>query len=59
MGIWYEFAVVHGRALVWWTDNDSRPHEVWLDPVAAKRVMSEAEDASNRMQKLLHMFLGA
>lgn len=35
MGTYYNFAVVHDRVLIWWTDN-AGDHERWIEGDAAK-----------------------
>lgn len=31
MGVYYDCVVVHGRLLVWWTDNNGIPHSKWFE----------------------------
>jgi hypothetical protein len=31
MGIYYEYAIVHGRVLIWWSDNDGVAHSKWIE----------------------------
>lgn len=42
MGVYYDFAVVHGRLLVWWTDNGGVPHSKWI----------EEDDADEFLEKI-------
>lgn len=42
MGVYYDFAIVHRRLLVWWTDNSGVPHSKWI----------EEDDADEFLEKI-------
>jgi hypothetical protein len=38
MGIYYEYALVHGRILVWWSDNNGAAHSKWIEEPEAEKL---------------------
>lgn len=53
MGIYYHFAAVHSRVLIWWTDNDGQQHEKWIEGPNAESFLTLADKADMTMQKAM------
>ena len=58
MGIYYQHAIVHDRVLIWWTDNDSVNHEVWLEGEDAQALINAANSADYIMQNSIRQRMG-
>jgi len=58
MGTYYHYAEVHGKILVWWTDNDGGQHQQWLEGEAAEEVLNLTSKQDFQVQQLLRRSLG-
>lgn len=53
MGIYYEYAVVHGRILIWWSDHDGRDHSMWVEGPKADMVYGALNKLNMAIQREL------
>lgn len=53
MGTYYQFSIVHGRVLLWWTDMDGLHHERWVDGDAASAFIVVADNSDMAVQSAL------
>lgn len=53
MGIYYHYASIHDRVIVWWTDHDGVSHERWLEGSIAAAITEAADGYDNSMQRML------
>lgn len=58
MGTYYEFAVVHGRVLIWWTDLKGKPHERWIEGAEAEVIIQAHSNADFMLQSALRRAVG-
>ena len=53
MGIWYHYAIVHNRLLIWWTDDNGVDHEEWFWGEEAKKFIELEYTANLEIQQSL------
>ena len=58
MGIWFNYAIVHKRLLIWWTDNNGAEHEEWFWGVEAEKFMELEYKANEAIQDALRSIIG-
>lgn len=51
MGIYYEYAIVHGRVLVWWHDLKGMPHSKWIENPEAEGFLEKLNDRDFKTQQ--------
>lgn len=57
MGVYYQYAIVYGRILVWWNDADGREHTQWLEGATRQMVKKVANGADNTVQTAISLAL--
>jgi hypothetical protein len=58
MGIYYEYAVVHGRILLWWCDNNGLHHTKWVDGAAGEKLYGALNKLDMAIQRELAIAAG-
>ena len=53
MGIYYEYASVHGRILIWWSDNNGIAHSKWIEGEDAVRLSGALNKLDMQFQREL------
>jgi hypothetical protein len=53
MGSYYQYALVHGRVLIWWSDNDGRDHSMWVEGPEADKVYGALNKLDMAIQREL------
>lgn len=53
MGIFYHYAIVHNRLLIWWTDYDGVNHEEWFWGEEANKFFELENTVNNEIQNSL------
>lgn len=59
MGTYYHCALVHGRVLIWWTDNDGTERQAWLEGDAAKDLIAKIMPDDFEIQLAIRAALAA
>lgn len=53
MGIYYDYAVVHGRVLIWWRDNNGVCHSKWIEGEDAVKLSGALSKLDMQVQREL------
>lgn len=53
MGIYYEYANVHGRILIWWSEHDGTAHSKWIDDEQAVKLYGTLNKIDMQLQREL------
>lgn len=53
MGIYYDYAIVHGRVLIWWHDNNGVPHSKWIEGDDAVKLSGSLNKIDMQIQREL------
>lgn len=53
MGVYYDYAVVHERVLIWWTDNNGVCHSKWIEGEDGQKLISTLSSLDFKYQQEL------